>query len=125
MKHLQAWARVLKHDVLTLWFALKHPQTPWHARVCAAIVTAYALSPIDLIPDFIPVLGLLDDLILIPIGLWLLLKMLPDQVVSDSRQRAGAWLHQEQRKPRSLAGLIIVVSLWTLAAGLAYRSFLA
>ena len=74
MDRLIVWAQALKRDVMTLWFALKHPQTPWYARVLATIVTAYALSPIDLIPDFIPILGYLDDLILVPIGVWLLLK---------------------------------------------------
>ncbi len=64
---------------MTLWFALKHPQTPWHARAFAAILTAYALSPIDLIPDFIPVLGYLDDLIIVPVGVWLPPSLWPDE----------------------------------------------
>ena len=67
VNRLKAWAQALKRDVMTLWFALKHPLTPWYARVFATLVTAYALSPIDLIPDFIPVLGYLDDLILVPV----------------------------------------------------------
>jgi len=116
MNQLKAWAQALKRDVMTLWFALKHPQTPWYARVLAVVVTAYALSPVDLIPDFIPILGYLDDLILVPVGVWLLLKILPDQVLKDSRDQAQAWFSQSQRRPLSQVGLVIVVAIWVLAA---------
>jgi uncharacterized membrane protein YkvA (DUF1232 family) len=88
MSNLRAWAKALKRDVITLWFALKHPLTPWHARALAAVLTAYALSPIDLIPDFIPILGYLDDLIIVPVGVWLLLRMVPTQVLTDSKDQA-------------------------------------
>lgn len=73
---LRRWARQLKRDVLALWFARRHPQTPWHAKALGAFVVAYALSPIDLIPDFIPVLGFLDDVILLPGLIWLTLRLL-------------------------------------------------
>lgn len=119
MNRLKAWAQALKHDVMTLWFAIKHPQTPWYARLFAAIVTAYALSPIDLIPDFIPILGYLDDLILVPVGVWLLLKMVPQQVLMDSRAQAQTWFLSQQRKPRSLTGLTMVLAVWVLAAWVA------
>jgi uncharacterized membrane protein YkvA (DUF1232 family) len=120
---LKTWAQTLKRDVMTLWFALKHPQTPWHARLLAALVTAYALSPIDLIPDFIPVLGYLDDLILVPMGVWLLLHMLPAQVLTDSRQQAQVWFDQRQQKPKSFWGLVMIVLLWSLAAWWVYVVF--
>lgn len=107
---------ILKRDVMTLWFALKHPLTPWHARALAAVLTAYALSPIDLIPDFIPILGYLDDLLIVPAGVWLLLQMVPDQVLTDSRAQAQAWFDQGQQKPTSYWGLAIVLAVWGLAA---------
>ena len=124
MDRLIVWAQALKRDVMTLWFALKHQQTPWYARVLATIVTAYALSPIDLIPDFIPILGYLDDLILVPIGVWLLLRMVPEQVLADSRALAQNWFLEQQRKPRSWTGLAIVVAVWGLAAWVALSWFL-
>jgi uncharacterized membrane protein YkvA (DUF1232 family) len=123
MNRLKAWAQALKRDVMTLWFALKHPQTPWYARLFAAIVTAYALSPVDLIPDFIPILGYLDDLILVPVGVWVLLRMVPELVLADSRAQAQRWFLEQQRKPRSLIGLAIVLAVWTLAAWVALPWF--
>lgn len=123
MNRLKAWAQALKRDVMTLWFALKHPQTPWYARLFAAIVTAYALSPVDLIPDFIPILGYLDDLILVPVGVWVLLRMVPELVLADSRAQAQTWFLEQQRKPRSLIGLAIVLAVWTLAAWVALPWF--
>lgn len=121
MERLRTWARALKHDVMTLWFVLKHPDTPWYARALAAIVTAYALSPIDLIPDFIPVLGYLDDLIIVPAGVWLLLRIVPAQVLTDSRSQSEQWFREQKKKPRSLVGLVIVLALWGVAAWVAYR----
>ncbi|MBN9425110.1 MAG: DUF1232 domain-containing protein [Burkholderiales bacterium] len=121
MLRLQTWARALKRDVMTLWFALRHPDTPWYARLVAALVTAYALSPIDLIPDFIPVLGYLDDLIIVPAGVWLLLKIVPGHVLSDSRAQAERWFLQRREKPRSMAGLAIILAVWGLAGWIAYR----
>ena len=116
MIKLTLWAKALKRDVMTLWFALRHPQTPWPCKLLAAILTAYALSPIDLIPDFIPVLGHLDDLIIIPAGVWLLLRLVPQQVLIESRSQAESWIQRGQKKPRSWPGLIVIVALWCLAA---------
>lgn len=121
MERLRTWARALKHDVMTLWFVLKHPDTPWYARALAAIITAYALSPIDLIPDFIPVLGYLDDLIIVPAGVWLLLRIVPAQVLTDSRSQSEQWFREQKKTPRSLVGLVIVLALWGVAAWVAYR----
>lgn len=117
----KALSSTLKRDVITLWFALKHPQTPWFARMLAVVLTAYAFSPVDLIPDFIPVLGHLDDLIIVPLGVWLLMRMLPQSVVADSRAQADTWLAMRKAKPRSRLGLAIVGGLWILCAWLAYR----
>lgn len=115
MQRLKAWARTLKRDVMTLWFALKHPDTPWYAKAFAAVITAYALSPIDLIPDFIPILGYLDDLIIVPVGVWLLLKIVPEHVLADSRAASDLWFSQQKEKPRSYVGLVIVLGLWGVA----------
>jgi uncharacterized membrane protein YkvA (DUF1232 family) len=120
--NLKSWAKALKRDVMTLWFALKHPQTPWHARAFAFLLTAYALSPIDLIPDFIPVLGYLDDLIIVPVGVWLLIRMVPNQVVIDSRTQADEWFRQGKAKPMSLLGLVIILFVWLFAAWAAYTA---
>lgn len=120
MKQLKIWAQSLKRDVMTLWFALKHPNTPWYARVLAAVITAYALSPIDLIPDFIPILGYLDDLIIVPAGVWLLLRIVPEQVLSESRSKSEQWFLEQKGKPTSAAGLVIILSLWSVAAWATY-----
>lgn len=123
MQRLKTWARALKRDVMTLWFALKHPDTPWYARALAAVITAYALSPIDLIPDFIPVLGYLDDLIIVPTGVWLLLRIVPENVLVDSRAESEKWFLEQKGKPRSYVGLSIILILWVLAAWAIYRMF--
>lgn len=122
MSNLRAWAKALKCDIITLWFALKHPLTPWHARALAAVLTAYALSPIDLIPDFIPILGYLDDLIIVPVGVWLLLRMVPTQVLTDSKDQADEWFRQDKTKPMSLWGLIIILLIWFFAAWATYKA---
>jgi len=122
---IKAWAKSLKRDVMTLWFVLRHPHTPWLARALAAILTAYALSPIDLIPDFIPVLGYLDDLIIVPLGIWLLLKIIPEQVLMECRNQADDWFRQDQNKPSSWMGLLIILGLWVGAAWAAYAVFFA
>jgi uncharacterized membrane protein YkvA (DUF1232 family) len=110
-------ARRLKREVLALYFAARDPATPWAARLLAALVAAYAFSPIDLIPDMIPVLGLLDDLLLLPLGIWLVLRMVPPEVMAVARQRAQDCL--ERPTSRLAAGVILL--LWLLAAGLLWH----
>ena len=88
LEALKARADALGRETLALWYAMRHPRTPLAAKVIAAIVVAYAVSPIDLIPDFIPVLGLLDDLVLLPLGIWLCLKLLPADVMAECREKA-------------------------------------
>ena len=116
LERLKAWARSLKLDVTALWLAARDPRTPLAAKLVAAAVSAYALSPIDLIPDAIPVLGLLDDLVIVPLGLWLAIRLIPAPLMAEFRETAGA-----QARPVSRAGLILVVALWlagALAVGL-------
>ncbi|MCJ0762146.1 YkvA family protein [Variovorax terrae] len=117
----RSWARRIKRDAMTLWFARTHPDTPWYAKALGAFVLAYALSPIDLIPDFIPVLGYLDDVILLPALIWLTLRLLPPQVLLESRQQAEAWMARPAAKPRSFVGAVVIVLVWTaLAVALAF-----
>jgi uncharacterized membrane protein YkvA (DUF1232 family) len=117
---LRSWARRIKRDGVTLWFAGKHPMTPWYAKALGAFVVAYALSPIDLIPDFIPVLGYVDDVLLLPVLVWLAVKLLPAQVVQDCRRQADAWMQTQGQKPTSRAGVVFVLAMWLMASGLAY-----
>lgn len=117
---LRCWAQGLKRDGLTLWFAVKSPATPWYARALGLLVVAYALSPVDLIPDFIPVLGYVDDVLLLPALIWLAVKLLPPPVLQDCRGQADAWMQAQGRKPRSWLGLVLVLGLWSLAAWLTY-----
>ncbi|WNO06327.1 YkvA family protein [Rhodoferax mekongensis] len=119
-KQLRLWAQGVKRDGVTLWFAAKCPGTPWYAKALGAFVVAYALSPIDLIPDFIPVLGYLDDVLLLPVLIWLTVKLLPEEVLNDCRQQADAWMQKQGSKPRSTAGLVLVVAVWMAAAALVY-----
>jgi uncharacterized membrane protein YkvA (DUF1232 family) len=113
---LRAWAKRIRRDGLTLWFARAHPRTPWYAKAIAGFVVAYALSPIDLIPDFIPVLGYLDDVILLPLLIWLAVRMIPQDVLDASRLKADEWLESAAAKPRSLVGAVAIVALWLLLA---------
>ena len=116
---LRTWARRVKRDAMTLWFARRDPRTPWAAKALAVFVVAYALSPIDLIPDFIPVLGLLDDLVLLPGLIWLALRLLPPEVLADARAQAEAWQRGAAARPHSVAGAVAIVLAWVLALGLA------
>ena len=115
---LNDWAKRIKRDGLTLWFAGKHPATPWYAKALGLFVVAYALSPIDLIPDFIPVLGYVDDVLLLPALIWLAIRLLPTEVVADCRKQADAWMETQGAKPSSRAGATVIVLLW-IAAGVA------
>ena len=100
-----------------MWLAVRDPRTPWYARVFGLLIGAYALSPIDLIPDFIPVLGLLDDAVLIPLGLWLFTRMLPDGAFAEHRAAA----ERASQRPRSALGAAIVLAVWVAAAVLGAR----
>lgn len=114
MEKLKQKAQELKAEVYTLYLACRDPRTPWYAKGFAALVVAYALSPIDLIPDFIPVLGYLDDLILVPAGIWLAIRMVPAEVIQESRVKARSLID----RPRSRAGVVLVVLIWLLLIAL-------
>ena len=107
----------IRIDAHAAWLAARDPRCPWHARAVGLAVAAYALSPIDLIPDFIPVLGLLDDAVLIPAGLWLFARLLPPGLFEEHRRVAEA----AAERPRSAAGAAIVAAIWLLVALLVWR----
>lgn len=109
---LRGWAKKVKRDGVTLWFASRHPAVPWFAKALGVFVVAYALSPIDLIPDFIPVFGYVDDVILLPGLIWLAIKLIPAPALADCRDQADRWMKTEGAKPTSLAGLVLVVAVW-------------
>ena len=112
------WARLLRRDGLTLWFALRDARTPRWVKAVAFLVVAYALSPIDLIPDFIPVLGYLDEAILLPALVWLVLRLLPAPVREACRAQADDWLAQRRDRPRMWLGAVGVVAVWAIVLGL-------
>ena len=113
-EHLIPWAKRTKRDGVTLWFAGKHPETPWYAKALGVFVVAYALSPIDLIPDFIPVLGYVDDILLLPALILLTVKLLPTSVLTQCRLQADKWMAEKQSKPISKAGALMVILLSTV-----------
>lgn len=114
LAHWRAYTRQLKTETYTLYLAYQDPRVPWYARVLIAGVVAYAFSPIDLIPDFIPVLGYLDDVVLVPLGLALALKMIPAEVLAESRARAQAMMTMGKPVNRLAAGVIILIWVTTL-----------
>jgi len=115
---LKAWARSIKRDVVALWLAARDPRVPWYAKAVAAAVAAYALSPIDLIPDVIPVVGYLDDLIIVPFGILLAVRLIPPDLMAELRSEAIT-----RSSPTSRAGLAFIVALWVLSAALLAWAF--
>jgi uncharacterized membrane protein YkvA (DUF1232 family) len=117
---IEGWkrqARQLEQETYAVYLAYRDPRTPWFAKVLAALVVGYAFSPIDLIPDVIPVLGYLDDLILVPLGIALALKLIPPAVLADCRRRAQRAM--EQGAPVNRAAAVVIVAIWLLLAALA------
>ena len=109
---LKTWARSIRRDVHALYLASRDPRVPWYAKALGLMVAGYALSPIDLIPDFIPVLGYLDDLILVPAGIWLVIRLIPPHVMAEHRELAAA----AQDRPVSRTAAIFVVCVWVILA---------
>lgn len=109
---IRAWARRIKSDSVMLWFAYRNPATPLLVKALCVVVVAYALSPIDLIPDFIPVLGYVDDALLLPALIWLAIRLLPKDVIDESRVRGEVWMAEQGKKPKSYAGAALIVALW-------------
>jgi uncharacterized membrane protein YkvA (DUF1232 family) len=107
---LTRWARTLLRDVHAVYLAAYDPRVPWYAKVLAATVAGYALSPIDLIPDFIPLLGYADDLIIVPLGIWLVVSLIPQEVMAEYRIKAD-----QAERPRSTIAAIVIVAIWIVA----------
>jgi uncharacterized membrane protein YkvA (DUF1232 family) len=118
---IESWktkSKQLRTEIVALYLAYKHPGTPWYAKALAALIIGYALSPIDLIPDFIPVLGYLDDLIVVPAGIALLVKIIPGDILEECRAKARSDLLN--RKPKNWVAAIIIVLVWLLVIYLAF-----
>lgn len=113
---LKKRVRHLKGETFALYLAARHPHTPWYAKVVVAVIVAYALSPIDLIPDFVPVLGYLDDVILIPLGIALAIKLIPADVLAECRARAETAMTSD--KPVSRAAATVIIAIWILLGAL-------
>lgn len=120
-KNIKGKAKLLKRETTALYFAYHDPRTPWYARAFSALVVAYLLSPIDLVPDFIPIFGYLDDLLLVPLGITLAVKMIPAQVMAESRKKA------EKPTPTKTAKILItlfIICCWVVVIYLVFSSLL-
>ena len=111
LQRAKQWARTIKRDAIAVWIAARDPRVPWYAKVVAAAVAAYAFSPIDLIPDFIPVLGYLDDIIIVPAGILLTIRLIPAGLMDEFRAEAA----QRMDRPTSRAGAASIILLWLAA----------
>jgi len=111
-RRIKDWARTLKRDVHALYLSARDPRTPWYARAFALAIAAYALSPIDLIPDFIPIIGYLDEVILLPLAILLAVRLVPSEVMFEHRAAAI----RAEGRPISRAGAVFIVVVWLLAA---------
>ena len=109
---MKNWARLVKRDIHALYLCSRDPRVPWHAKALAIFVAAYALSPIDLIPDFVPVLGYLDDVILVPVGIWLVVRLIPAHVMAEHRELAAA----AHDRPVSRTAAAVIVAIWIASA---------
>lgn len=125
LPELRAWAKSIKRDAVTLWLAARDPRTPWYVKVLAGAVAAYALSPIDLIPDVIPVLGYLDDLIVVPLGIWAVVALMPVDLMAELRAQGESLA----LRPVSRTAAAAIVFIWFVAVSfmlfLGWRHFVA
>jgi uncharacterized membrane protein YkvA (DUF1232 family) len=119
-ERLRRWARELKQQLRALYLATRHPRTPWYAKALAIVVVGYAFSPIDLIPDPIPILGYLDDVILLPLGIWLTVRLIPEDVWQECVVEAEAWTSAARPSSRIAVGVIVL--LWIAAFFLVARA---
>jgi uncharacterized membrane protein YkvA (DUF1232 family) len=117
LQRARQWTRETKRDVVAIWIAARDPRVPWYAKAIAAAVAAYALSPIDLIPDFVPVLGYLDDLIIVPAGVLLTVRLMPAGLMDEFRAEAA----RREARPRSRQGAAFVIALWLLTMAVIVR----
>lgn len=114
LERLKGWARSLKTELYALYLAYRDPRVPWYARILAVCVVGYAFSPIDLIPDPIPILGYLDDLIIVPVGIWLTIKLISVDVLEECREKAK---HERQKgKPTNWVAAGLIIAIWILLA---------
>ena len=119
---LKEFARIIKGEIHTIYLVARHPRTPKLAKLLAIFVVAYALSPIDLIPDFIPVLGYLDDLIIVPLGIYFLLKIVPQDIIEECRKIASEKIHEDL--PSSKKAAAVIITLWLIfLAGFIWISY--
>ena len=123
IQQARQWARVVKRDVHAIYRAARDPRVPWYAKALAFCVAGYALSPIDLIPDFVPVLGYMDDIIIVPLGILIVVNMIPPEIMAEHRALAAA----SQARPVSPTAGIVIAVVWAASIGLAgwlcYRAF--
>jgi uncharacterized membrane protein YkvA (DUF1232 family) len=112
LSRIKSWASRLKRDAHAIYLASRDPRVPWYAKILAIAIAGYALSPIDLIPDFIPVIGYLDELILLPLGIWLVVALIPPEIMIEYRAKADA----AGQRPVSRAGMIAIILLWIAGA---------
>jgi uncharacterized membrane protein YkvA (DUF1232 family) len=111
LAELKQWSRLIKRDTHAIYLAARDPRVPWYAKALGIAVAAYALSPVDLIPDFIPVLGYLDDIIIVPLGIALVVKLIPADVMAEHRELATA----AQDRPVSRVGAAVIILVWIIA----------
>lgn len=109
LQRAQQWARTIKRDAVAIRIAARDPRVPWYTKLVAASVAAYALSPIDLIPDFIPVLGYLDDVVIVPAGILLTVRLMPAGLMDEFRAEAA----RREGRPTSVSGAVVIVAIWT------------
>lgn len=111
---LKNWARRMKRDALALYLGSRDPRVPWHAKAMAMATAAYAFSPVDLIPDFIPVLGYLDEIFILPLLIWFTVRLIPAEIMTELRAEADR--RTLEARPRNLAGAVAIVTVWVLVA---------
>ena len=125
IQRIRQWARLAGRDVYAVYRAARDPRVPWYAKALAFCVAGYALSPIDLIPDFVPVLGYMDDVIIVPLGILIVVKLIPPEIIAEHRALAAA----SQGRPISHTTAIVIVVVWAastvVAAWLCYRAFVS
>jgi uncharacterized membrane protein YkvA (DUF1232 family) len=120
---LKDWTRAIKRDTYAVYLAARDPRVPWYAKALALCVAGYALSPIDLIPDFIPVLGFLDDMILLPLGIWAVVRLIPPQIMAEHRAAADIATQQPASRTAAVVIGLIWIACLLLAAWMAWRWF--
>lgn len=121
VNQLKTWAKNLKKEIVALYYVSKHPKTPWPIKLLILFIVAYAISPIDLIPDFIPILGYLDELILLPVGIYLVIKLIPESIMTECRLQAEQLKIKSQKLKWIMGSLIILI--WLLFAALCVYYF--